>query len=116
MISKARLKYIKSLQVKKYRKQEQCFIVEGAKGVQELLRSDFETVMVAGTEAFLRDNQAAISRSRAEALRATASDLEQVGSFQSNDSALAVARMRDNGRPALGKGDYALVLDNIRDP
>jgi hypothetical protein len=41
MIPKAKIKYLKSLQVKKYRKQEQCFVVEGAKSVLELLHSDF---------------------------------------------------------------------------
>ena len=53
MLSKAKIKFIKSLQIKKYRKQEQSFIVEGAKSVRELLDSDFDVVMVVGTTGFL---------------------------------------------------------------
>jgi TrmH family RNA methyltransferase len=116
MISKARLKYIKSLQVKKYRKQEQCFVVEGAKGVQELLRSPFKTLMVAGTEDFIHKHEEAIIRSRAEVIVSTPDELAQMGSFQSNDSALALAGMREDQRPVLASGEFALVLDDIRDP
>ena len=53
MLSKATIKFIKSLQVKKYRKQEQCFLIEGAKSVQELLTSDFEVLTLLGTKNFL---------------------------------------------------------------
>ena len=53
MLSKAKIKFVKSLQIKKYRKQEQCFVVEGAKSVQELLNSDFESFMIVGTADFL---------------------------------------------------------------
>src|SRR6478735_4661442 len=66
MISKARIKFIKSLQVKKYRKQEQCFIVEGAKSVKELLRSDFQTLWVAGTEDFTSNNKTLLAASGVE--------------------------------------------------
>ncbi len=53
MVSKAKSKFIKSLKIKKYRKQEQCFVVEGRKSVAELLASDYDVVMVLGTPAFL---------------------------------------------------------------
>jgi TrmH family RNA methyltransferase len=57
MLSKAKIKFVKSLQVKKYRKQEQSFVVEGAKSVQELLASDFEVVLMLVTEEFRANNQ-----------------------------------------------------------
>jgi TrmH family RNA methyltransferase len=116
MISKARLKYIKSLQVKKYRKQEQCFVVEGAKGVRELLGSGWDTRVIVATDEFLNASQQLINRSRAEIIVAKQSELEQLGTFQSNDSALAVARMQSNDAPAIGPEEFALVLDDIRDP
>jgi RNA methyltransferase, TrmH family len=116
MISKARLKFIKSLQVKKYRKQEQCFVVEGAKGVQELLGSDMRTILVAATSNFLKDNERKVLRSGAEVLEVKPADLEQAGSYQTNDSALAVAQMRPNQQPDIRPDEFALVLDDIRDP
>jgi TrmH family RNA methyltransferase len=116
MISKARLKSIKSLQVKKYRKQEQCFIVEGAKGVRELLGSDLKAVLIAATDDFLEQNERLLRGSGAEIFNVKQSDLEQLGSFLTNDSALAVARMRPNKLPSLRTDEFALVLDDIRDP
>ena len=112
MLSKARIKFIKSLQVKKYRKQEQCFVVQGAKSVQELLRSDFETIFVAGTADFLRD----LPGTSAELVEASEKDLALVGEFQSNDAGLAVARMRPNDPIPPDHPSITLVLDDIRDP
>ena len=116
MISKARIKFIKSLQVKKYRKQEQCFIVEGAKSVKELLHSDFETLWVAGTEDFTRDNKALLTASGAEVVIANEQELSSAGLFQTNEAALAVAKMKGNTAPTLTAHEFVLALDDIRDP
>lgn len=91
-------------------------MVEGAKGVQELLGSSFEAVLVVATEDFLSAHSTAIARSKAETVVAKPAELAQMGSFQSNDAALAIARMRDNREPVLKPGEFALVLDDIRDP
>jgi TrmH family RNA methyltransferase len=112
MLSKANIKYIKSLQVKKYRKQEQCFIVEGAKSVQELLKSDLEILQVLATSEFLDDS----SELRGEIIEVNESELAKLGEFQSNNSALAVARMKPNLPLNVSENEFALVLDDIRDP
>jgi TrmH family RNA methyltransferase len=112
MISKARAKFIKSLQVKKYRKQEQSFVVEGRKGVEELLRSDFVTILVCATREFIEQHELG----GIEVVEATSSELEGLGSVESNDSVLAIARTKDNIRPSIDAKEYALVLDDIRDP
>jgi TrmH family RNA methyltransferase len=116
MISKARIKFIKSLQVKKYRKQEQCFIVEGAKSVKELLQSDFETIWVAGSEDFALSNQSALRASHAEVIVSNEKELSTLGLFQTNEAVLAVAKMKPNTLPELTHSEVVLVLDDIRDP
>lgn len=116
MISKAKVKYIKSLQVKKYRLQEQSFVVEGAKSVIELLKSDFVTTWVAATEEFIMQNERLIMASRAEVIATSTEQLTSLGSFQSNDAALAVARIKPNRFLTMEEGEIALVLDAIRDP
>jgi len=113
MLSKAKVKFIKSLQIKKYRKQEQCFLVQGAKSVQEILHSDFEVVTIVGTEAFLTSLRVPKS---VELIDASGRELEGLGEFQSNDSVLAIARMRSSRQPPLTQDEFALVLDDIRDP
>jgi RNA methyltransferase, TrmH family len=113
MLSKATIKFIKSLQVKKYRKQEQCFIVEGAKSVKELLASDFEVLKLLATDDFLASvpvNQTC------EIIPVREGDLNGLGDFQSNNSALAIASIKPNGRIDVSPTEFALVLDDIRDP
>lgn len=115
MVSKAKIKYLKSLQVKKYRKQEQSFVVEGAKSVRELLSSTFETVWVASTPDFLQTHAKLLSGKKIEMVAASPNELSQLGSFQTNDAAVAVARMRPNSLPQL-VDEYGIVLDDLRDP
>jgi TrmH family RNA methyltransferase len=115
MISKATGKFIKSLQVKKYRKEEQSFIVEGAKSVAELLCSDFEVKWLAVTDDFLQLHSNVLSNRHIEWTEASAKELGQLGTFQTNDGALAVASMKPN-QPLTVQNEYALILDDIRDP
>lgn len=113
MLSKATIKFIKSLQVKKYRKQEQCFLVEGAKSVQELLGSDFEIVKLFGTTNFLSTLEMPL---KGEVVEVSEGELEGLGEFQTNRSALAIARFKPNTAPYTSETEYAIVLDDIRDP
>jgi len=116
MISRASVKYIKSLQVKKYRIQEQRFIVEGAKSVLELLNSDFVTMWVGGSQDFIDQHEKKLHASGAEVVSASFEQLSSLGSFQSNDAALAVAQIKPNQPLSISEGEIALVLDSIRDP
>lgn len=116
MISKARIKYIKSLQVKKYRKEEQLFLVEGAKSVEELLRSDFVVTWVAATESFQRTNSKLLKARPFEVATASDAELTDLGTLQSNNGALAVAQMKANIAPLRKLEELILVLDDIRDP
>ncbi len=115
MISKAKVKFIKSLQVKKYRKEAQSFIVEGAKGVKELLRSDFEITWLAGTSDFLDENRNTLSLRKVDWVETTERELSPLGTFSTNNAALAIARLRPNLPPHL-TNEFVLVLDDIRDP
>ena len=113
MLSKAKIKFVKSLQIKKYRKQEQLFVVEGAKSVKELLNSSFRTSMVIGTAYFL--DSTTISQG-VDVIEVGEKELEGLGEFHSNDGALAVAHMKPNDYLEVTADEYALVLDDIRDP
>jgi TrmH family RNA methyltransferase len=113
MLSKANIKFIKSLQVKKYRKQEQCFVVEGAKSVLELLNSDFEVVALYATSGFL---DTCDLRLPGDVVEVSERELELAGEFQTNNTAIAVARLKDNVLLKVTDTEYALVLDDIRDP
>lgn len=116
MISKAKIKHLKALQVKKYRKQEQCFVVEGTKSVIELIKADYEVTWLAGTKHFLEEQERLLRNLKAEVVLATAMELVAAGSFKTNDGALAVARMKANTSFTPDQNELMLVLDDIRDP
>ncbi|MBX2966924.1 MAG: RNA methyltransferase [Cyclobacteriaceae bacterium] len=116
MLSKARIKYIKSLQVKKYRQLEQRFVVEGAKTVLELLASDYATECVLSTPDFLAEYEPELKRFAGELIEVKPDMLATFGEYHTNNGALAIARIKPNMPPQLTPHDYALVLDDIRDP
>lgn len=91
-------------------------MVEGAKSVAELLASDFVIETVVGTDVFLASHAKVLGERGVEAVAASEIELAAAGSYQTNQAALAVARMRPNQLPQIASGDYVLVLDDIRDP
>lgn len=114
MVSKAEIKYIQSLQIKKYRKQEQAFTVEGEKSVIELLQSNYKIKTIYGTSEFLNAHEAALQNVSFQL--AKPSNLERAGTFKSNKMALAVAEIPDNIETPLLPNQYALALDHVNDP
>ncbi len=114
MLTKSTIKFIKSLQEKKYRKQEQCFIVEGGKSVKEVLASDFEVRMVVGTEIFMQALGSV--KPTVESYVVKPDVLGSLGDFQTNDTALAVVKMNNENNLSIAQDNFTLVLDDIRDP
>ena len=116
MLSKSKISFIKSLQVKKYRQEEQCFLIHGAKTVDETLASDFEILTLLGTEEFLKSIEGTIIGKVKEIIEVSEKELTSVGSVETNNSALAVVKMPDQKMPVLIANQFYLVLDDIRDP
>lgn len=114
MFSKQQQKYVQSLQIKKYRQEHQRFLVEGTKSVQELLKSDLETELLLCTPKFFLENEKKLKKISVEQI--SQSELEKLGTLQSNDAALAVVKMRENAPFVVETNEFALVLDDIRDP
>ncbi|MDJ1499838.1 RNA methyltransferase [Xanthocytophaga agilis] len=116
MLSQKWTKLIKSLQVKKYRKLEQSFVTEGGKSVLELIQSDYKVTIVLVTARF-KDENSEILRSKNFAVEIVSEeDLEKLGSFQSNNAALAVAEMKSNHILIPQSNEILLALDGIQDP
>ncbi|WP_424961770.1 TrmH family RNA methyltransferase [Ekhidna sp.] len=113
MLSRKEQKFIKSLKVKKYRMREKCFLIEGAKNVQELLKSDFDIEMILGTEEFFSLNLKS-GDYRNEIV--TGEMLQQLGTFKTNEDALAVARIKLHDLHTLSFDDHIFILDGVGDP
>lgn len=115
MLSKNKIKYIKSLQIKKYRKLHQVFLVEGEKIIQELFLSDFTTLELYGTSDFLSKNQSSLN-SNLKFYEVTERELKKISGLKTNVSALALVQMPPKEEVNFTQKKLTLVLDNIQDP
>jgi len=117
MLSKRKLKYFKSLHLKKYRQQHGNFLVEGAKGVLEALKSDAEIEHLVLTASFhdeVERQQEVQLRGELEIVKEQ--ELTAAGTFSSNNAGLAVLKIPErHALPQLTSG-LTLVLDEVRDP
>lgn len=116
MITQRGQKYVRSLHQKKARQESGAFLVEGAKNVRELLGSDWEIETIYATPVFQQEHRPLLAAQSAPVETVTAANLERLGTLQTNDAALAVARIPEN-RPLRAEADeLVLVLDDLRDP
>lgn len=112
MLSKADVKYINSLQNKKYRKIERAFLVEGLKNVEELLKSDYKIKRLFCTESYAKT----FSKSFAQIEVLSANELTKLGTLENNTTALAVAEIKELANLPTVTQHLILVLDGLNDP
>lgn len=112
MITKNTVKQVQSLKQQKYRKELQCFVVEGRKMVEELLQSDFETVQLFATERYLDEH--ALQDPRLETV--TEVQMAQMSGQDTPPGVLAVARTKNHLVEAMTLGPMTLALDGIANP
>lgn len=113
ILTKTVAKFIKSLQIKKHRAEERMFVAEGAKTVLEVVHSDYEIEMLLATEDFFADHK---NISVSSSYTVSKKQLAALGTFKSNDSALAVVKMKTAEHNRAEHSGYTLALDTINDP
>lgn len=106
MITKNKIKFIRSLLLKKNRIKEQLFIAEGEKVVSELLKSDFEIKSIYATKEWKVNNDNIIQISN--------SDLQRISNLKSPNKVFAVVQVKKH--KILKNNGLTLVLDEINDP
>ena len=82
----------------------------------ELLSSDFSIVLVTATASFLSQHAKLFKNSGFDIIEVDEDELSSLGTFQSNNAALAVAKMKPNKPLYAIENEYLLALDNISDP
>lgn len=90
--------------------------MEGAKSVIELLNSDFEIELLFATDEFQQNYSSILSKHKSKIETVTLNELQSVGTFQTNDSCLAIAKINPNDVLVRSKEEYIIILDNVRDP
>lgn len=115
MLSKNQQKLLRQLGQKKYRKQQQQFLVQGGKNVIELLNSDYAIDELFASDDFIAANAALISK-RLPAHKVHAaeqSQLTKVSTLVTNNDAIAVAPILEQ---EVKNTPWQLALDGVSDP
>jgi len=112
MLSKNKLKYIRSLKDKKYRSKYGVFIAEGNKMVSELLTT-MKCQLLAATREFLI---AADTSTAEEVIEITESELSQISFLKNPQQAFGIFYQPANDDQVNISGQLILALDGIQDP
>lgn len=116
MISKNTVKFLKSLHIKKYRKKENAFLVEGAKNVLEVLKSDYKLRELWITSDFHSQHADILAENNVTYTLVGEHDLDGISAFKTNNAALALMEMKELTNLPLKEIGKGLALDDIRDP
>ncbi|EIM78911.1 RNA methyltransferase, TrmH family [Nitritalea halalkaliphila LW7] len=119
MLSKNTLKFIKSLHLKKFRKAEGLFFVEGVKNVEEMVQHGFNIRYLLYTDRYLEAHVHTLNRvpKGANLISVSERELQQASALQLNNYVLAVAEIPEpQGAPTLQVDQLVLALDGVRDP
>lgn len=117
MISKAKIKYIRSLEHKKNRKAEGLFVAEVPKVVNELLEVRSAKILVATSE-WLTDERKTLISDETEIIEVTADELKKVSFLQHPQEVLGVFEIANNRETpsSLPLSKLSLALDGVQDP
>jgi len=116
MMTRAQIKYIRSLTLQKFRNENKLFIAEGEKVAGEWLASGKRINTIVGTPDWIALNTEMIGRHpEAELCSVKGGELEQMSAMQTPNNVLLVIPMEDKGPIPLNK-EWYLALDEIQDP
>lgn len=112
MISKNKIKYIRSLELKKNRNKEGKFVAEGFKVVDDLLALQPADLIVA-TQEWLHGKHFA---DQTEVIEVTEEELKKVSFLQHPQQVLAVFGQATSGDYSINTNELSLALDGVQDP
>ena len=91
-------------------------MVQGAKSVLELLQSDYEVDQIFVTPQFLDRYELPDGLSNEQVVLANENKVAGLSTFQSNDYAIATARLKEHHEPEEWDQPLIIALDDVRDP
>ena len=114
MISKSKLKFIRSLDQKKIRKESGLFIAEGSKTVGDLLSSDIRCEYIVATGEWLASHKLPKG---IEVIETTGDDLQRASFLRAPQGVLGIFEQRKEIiTPEIATQKLCLALDDIQDP
>lgn len=115
MISKNKIKQIKSLALKKFRLKEQLFLVEGDKNVSEVLDSHYQVNELYATGEFLVTNKKNTDRSQS-IYEVNKDDIKKISFLSQPQNAVALCSIPPQCENISSPTTLSLFLDDVQDP
>ncbi len=114
MLSKNKIKYLTSLQVKKYREENNQFVAEGVKLVDELLKSNFKITEIFALKEWI-NKHASIRNMEVNEISLT--ELERISGLKTPNHVVALVEIT-NQQINVNEiySDLVIALDDIKDP
>tara|TARA_B110000495_G_C23003085_1_gene592192 strand:+ start:320 stop:1051 length:732 start_codon:yes stop_codon:yes gene_type:complete len=112
VISKNQIKFVKSLQKKKFRLESKCFVVESSKNVNEILNSNYKVQQIYATKSWIEKCK---TKDNISINQVNENELQRISSLKTASDVLAVVCI------PLEKNNFDfsginIVLDNVKDP
>lgn len=117
MLSKTAVKYIQSLSFKKFRDENDLFVAEGPKVVEELIASGrVHCKCIYGLEAYLSKRSHQLESTGIEVNMVTEAELEKISSMKTPNQVIGIFKKFITSSFKKDTNKITLVLDGINDP
>jgi TrmH family RNA methyltransferase len=117
MLSKTRIKFIKSLQNKKGRDEKRLFVIEGDKLVKEFLSAGIPIKMLLGKPEFLFSLQPDLTGNIDIVEKVSNNELKQISNLRTPHNAMAVVHMPEHSMNLSEiLSQFCVALDFVQDP
>lgn len=114
MISKNKIKYIHSLELKKKRRDENAFVAEGPKLIDELI-GNFECLYIAATEEWAEESQEKTKDIPVDIV--TENELRKISFLDTPQKVLAVFRQHEyQFTPSVIEQNLCIAIDGVQNP
>lgn len=117
MLIKSQVKYIQSLSQKKFRDEENAFVAEGPKIINELSgASNVELLHLYAMKKWMVENEALVAANvSGKITEIKDNDLERISFLQTPNQVLGIFKKPSFGKPSF-EAKISLLLDGIQDP
>ena len=114
MISKSKLKIVKSLNYKKNRLNSNCFVIEGIKGIIEVLKSNYNVEFTVVSKKIYDKYSSYLAGDKIYILEEN--EIKKTSNLKNNIVGFSVAKTKKNDINNLNFDDMIIALDSVNDP
>ena len=117
MLSKAEIKRLNRYKQSKFRNQDEIFVVEGEKMLEELLQSDYNIQSIYATAPWIQKNTSLIQLKGVanKVVEINEEDLNKISLLSTPNQVYSLVKIPQENFPNQTKG-LTIVLDGIKDP